>query len=239
MVIPTICPGRSRAPREWLIDVLKTQVGTDNADRSASVLRDDATQLRHRNGRRIVPDGRAKPEGCHDRSDVTSEPAVTSRYSTAAWLPSTISTHTCDPPNPRGDTDAAQLQQQTPARSRTVRRSGTNATGAFSRYGVSRDAVKQAQSGLQGTIVLPGDPQYNADRVLFNPVFDPYPAMIIYCRPRAMPLSHSACQPGAAAGGGAIYRPLRRPLHSRLLGQLRCIDRYERDGTATPSTPAA
>ena len=28
--------------------------------------------------------------------------------------------------------------------------------GAFSRYGVSRDAVKQAQGGLQGTIVLPG-----------------------------------------------------------------------------------
>lgn len=54
--------------------------------------------------------------------------------------------------------------------------------GAFSRYGVSRDAVKQAQGGLQGTIVLPGDPQYNADRVLFNPVFDPYPAMIIYCK---------------------------------------------------------
>ena len=42
--------------------------------------------------------------------------------------------------------------------------------------------MKQAQGGLQGTIVLPGDPQYNADRVLFNPVFDPYPAMIIYCK---------------------------------------------------------
>ncbi len=53
--------------------------------------------------------------------------------------------------------------------------------GAFLRYGVTRDAVKTAQSALQGTIVLPGDPQYNADRVLFNPVFDPYPSMIIYC----------------------------------------------------------
>jgi len=53
--------------------------------------------------------------------------------------------------------------------------------GAFTRYGVTRETVKQAQSGMQGSIVLPGDPQYNNDRVLFNPVFDPYPSMIIYC----------------------------------------------------------
>ena len=35
--------GEAEPLREWLVDVLKTQVGTDDADRSASVLRDDAT----------------------------------------------------------------------------------------------------------------------------------------------------------------------------------------------------
>jgi len=44
-----------------------------------------------------------------------------------------------------------------------------------------RERLKQAQAGLQGTIVLPGDPRYNTDRMLFNPVFNPYPVMIIYC----------------------------------------------------------
>ena len=29
--------------------------------------------------------------------------------------------------------------------------------------------------------MLPGDPQYNTDRKLFNPVFNPYPIVIIYC----------------------------------------------------------
>jgi FAD binding domain len=53
--------------------------------------------------------------------------------------------------------------------------------GAFTRYGVTRDAVKGTQQAIRGTIVLPGDPDYNKDRVLFNPVFDPYPSMIIYC----------------------------------------------------------
>ena len=34
---------------------------------------------------------------------------------------------------------------------------------------------------FRGTIVFPDDPNYNTDRMLFNPVFDPYPMMIIYC----------------------------------------------------------
>jgi len=44
-----------------------------------------------------------------------------------------------------------------------------------------RARLKAAQLGLQGHIVLPGDPDYDADRKLFNPVFDTYPVVIIYC----------------------------------------------------------
>lgn len=46
---------------------------------------------------------------------------------------------------------------------------------------VSRDRLKTAQAGLQGHIVLPGDPDYDTDRKLFNPVFDAYPVAIVYC----------------------------------------------------------
>ncbi len=51
----------------------------------------------------------------------------------------------------------------------------------FKRFGLTRDHVRTAQSGLQGYIVMPGDPDYNTDRALFNPVFDAYPSMIVYC----------------------------------------------------------
>ena len=46
---------------------------------------------------------------------------------------------------------------------------------------IPRDHLKAAQLGLQGHIVLPGDPDYDADRKLSNPVFDAYPIVIIYC----------------------------------------------------------
>jgi FAD/FMN-containing dehydrogenase len=44
-----------------------------------------------------------------------------------------------------------------------------------------RERLKEAQAGLQGWIVLPGDPDYDTDRQLFNPAFNPYPVCIIYC----------------------------------------------------------
>src|SRR5262249_31269140 len=50
---------------------------------------------------------------------------------------------------------------------------------AFGR--MPRDRLEQAQAGLQGYIVLPGDPAYDKDRQLFNPVFQVYAVMIIYC----------------------------------------------------------
>jgi len=51
----------------------------------------------------------------------------------------------------------------------------------FQRFQLSREQVKSIQEKLQGYIVLPGDPDYNEDRKLFNPVFDAYPSMIVYC----------------------------------------------------------
>lgn len=44
-----------------------------------------------------------------------------------------------------------------------------------------RALLKKAQLALQGHIVMPWDQDYNADRALFNPVFDAFPYMIIYC----------------------------------------------------------
>lgn len=85
---------------------------------------------------------------------------------------------------------------------------------------VPREKLKAAQAGLQGYIVLPGDPQYNADRMLFNPVFNPYPVMIIYCvvesdvaialqlaQEQALPFtvrSGGHCTAGFSAGFGAL-----------------------------------
>ncbi|TAG80152.1 MAG: FAD-binding oxidoreductase [Betaproteobacteria bacterium] len=51
----------------------------------------------------------------------------------------------------------------------------------FAKFGLTRDQVKHAQLGLQGWIVMPGDPDYDTDRKLFNPVFNAFPSMIVYC----------------------------------------------------------
>jgi hypothetical protein len=47
--------------------------------------------------------------------------------------------------------------------------------------GIPRERLKAAQARLIGRIVLPGSPDYNADRVLFNPAFNPFPILIFYC----------------------------------------------------------
>ena len=49
------------------------------------------------------------------------------------------------------------------------------------RLGLSRADLMAMLPKFRGTIVFPDDPNYNTDRMLFNPVFDPYPMMIIYC----------------------------------------------------------
>jgi hypothetical protein len=53
--------------------------------------------------------------------------------------------------------------------------------GHFQRFNLTREQVKTAQAKLLGHIVMPGDPEYDTDRKLFNPVFDAYPSMIVYC----------------------------------------------------------
>ena len=85
---------------------------------------------------------------------------------------------------------------------------------------VSRERLKAAQAALQGYIVLPGDPAYDADRKLSNPVFDDYPTVIIYCtvesdvaialefaRGQVLPFtvrSGGHCTAGFSAGAGAL-----------------------------------
>jgi hypothetical protein len=51
----------------------------------------------------------------------------------------------------------------------------------FASVGLTREAAKQLQVGLQGTLVYPGDPNYNTDRQIFNPAFQSYPYVIVYC----------------------------------------------------------
>ncbi|KQW02828.1 FAD-binding oxidoreductase [Rhizobacter sp. Root1221] len=46
---------------------------------------------------------------------------------------------------------------------------------------IPRERLHEAQAQLLGHIVLPGDPEYDEDRKLFNPVFDSYPDLIVYC----------------------------------------------------------
>jgi hypothetical protein len=72
---------------------------------------------------------------------------------------------------------------------------------------IPRERLQQAQLGLQGHIVLPGDPDYDADRKLFNPVFDAYPAAIVYCVVEsdvaiALQLAKDVTQPFTVRSGG-------------------------------------
>ena len=62
-----------------------------------------------------------------------------------------------------------------------IRRWRKRAAKDFQKFGVSRQAVETAQQGFQGTIILPGDPEYNTERMLANPVFNPYPQVILLC----------------------------------------------------------
>lgn len=51
----------------------------------------------------------------------------------------------------------------------------------FAVFGLTCEQVKASQLQLQGWIVMPGDPEYDTDRKLFNPVFNAFPSMIVYC----------------------------------------------------------
>jgi len=77
----------------------------------------------------------------------------------------------------------------------------------FHRFQMTREQVKATQSQLRGYIVMPGDPEYDTDRQLFNPVFDAYPSMIVYCAvesdvAQALKLASDATQPFALRSSG-------------------------------------
>ncbi|MCV2879286.1 FAD-binding oxidoreductase [Sedimentimonas flavescens] len=57
----------------------------------------------------------------------------------------------------------------------------THPEAVFTQLGLTREALKAAQSAMVGRIVMPGDPSYDTDRLLTNPVFNPAPCVIIYC----------------------------------------------------------
>lgn len=77
----------------------------------------------------------------------------------------------------------------------------------FALFGLTRDQVQQTQLSLQGYIVMPGDPDYNTDRMIFNPAFNPYPCMIVYCVVEsdvayALALSQLSTSPFTVRSGG-------------------------------------
>lgn len=51
----------------------------------------------------------------------------------------------------------------------------------FEKTSFDRNAVKALEANLHGTVVLPGDPDYDEDRQESNPLFDAHPQIIVYC----------------------------------------------------------
>src|ERR1700751_3338864 len=52
----------------------------------------------------------------------------------------------------------------------------------FEKLQISRASLRQIQSNLVGDLIFPGDPSYDTVRKLWNPLFDPLPALIVECR---------------------------------------------------------
>lgn len=68
----------------------------------------------------------------------------------------------------------------------------------FAEIGVDRETLKALQLQIQGKVVLPGDPDYDQDRMIANPIFDYYPAVIVYCQVEA---DVAACLSAARSAG--------------------------------------
>lgn len=51
----------------------------------------------------------------------------------------------------------------------------------LAKFGIARPALEAVQQGFRGTIITPWDPEYAAKRMLSNPVFDPFPCIILMC----------------------------------------------------------
>ncbi|MCV2890278.1 FAD-binding oxidoreductase [Ruegeria aquimaris] len=54
-----------------------------------------------------------------------------------------------------------------------------------STQGLPAKYAEELQRNILGTVVLPGDPEYNADRMLSNPRFSACPEVIVYCEVEA------------------------------------------------------
>ncbi|NDW47014.1 FAD-binding oxidoreductase [Ruegeria sp. PrR005] len=54
-----------------------------------------------------------------------------------------------------------------------------------SAQGLPPKYAEELQKNILGTVVLPGDPEYNADRMLSNPRFSAFPEVIVYCEVEA------------------------------------------------------
>jgi len=46
---------------------------------------------------------------------------------------------------------------------------------------ITPEQIREFEKGLVGSVVLPTDPNYNTDRQLWNPAFQDYPEIIVYC----------------------------------------------------------
>ncbi|MFO1141230.1 MAG: FAD-binding protein [Amaricoccus sp.] len=51
----------------------------------------------------------------------------------------------------------------------------------FTDLGLRREALEAAQLAMIGRIILPGDADYDQERLLSNPAFNPFPALIVMC----------------------------------------------------------
>lgn len=54
-----------------------------------------------------------------------------------------------------------------------------------STQGLPPKYAEELQKNILGTVVLPGDPEYNVDRMLSNPRFSAFPEVIVYCEVEA------------------------------------------------------
>jgi hypothetical protein len=61
----------------------------------------------------------------------------------------------------------------------------THDDAQFAKVGISREQLEELLVDFLGEIILPWDPQYNAERRLYNPVFDPFPPAIFICKTRS------------------------------------------------------
>ncbi|MGG5821699.1 FAD-binding protein [Falsiroseomonas sp. HW251] len=80
-------------------------------------------------------------------------------------------------------------------------------TGGLDRFGITADTLKKLKAAITGHVVLPGDPTYDQDRLLFNPVFNPMPSLIVFCLSEldvavALDLARAARLPFTLRSGG-------------------------------------